>query len=284
MESESDEAAQKSRKVRYFRKKATVLKAKKMLGFFTDLKPLDWIKSPQLNQLLQDYLECLAIEETPEKGERRISDDFIFVIEEIFREGVIGDPQTIPNGVKLFRIGLLEFCLSQSIYNFDIALQLNKLYQELNLNNLFVDKQKYFQFKGIQLEALGYVAIRQYIYNNIFPSLNYWYNKYFTFHKRNSADIQKLKAKAMQKQNYEKVDEFYQYQDHLDKSYFKQLVIYLKHTFQLKEKMSNDTWIKEFCTGLASKEYEYIDDKFLEFDDESLSKHFARTQDLGVWT
>lgn len=108
------------------------MKLKKLLGFFDSKNALEFLKSKELNDLLMEYLSCLKLETAPEKGERRISDDYIILIEEIFQECVVDDSPNIPNGVKLFRICLLEYCLSQSEFNFDISLQLNKLYQSLN--------------------------------------------------------------------------------------------------------------------------------------------------------
>lgn len=255
-----------------------------MRKHFSTISLPDFLNSDEFRSILSDYFDCLKLEDEPEKGERRVSDDFIFVLEEMFRESTTINNLTVPDALKLFRIGLLEFCLSQSIYNFDIALQLTKLYQELNLNSLFFDKLKYFEFKGIQLESLGYIAIRQLILNNDASALNFWYTKYYTFLKRNSKDVQNLKAKAMQSQNYDKVDEFYQYQDYLEKSYFNQLVKYFKNTSQVREKLTNDTWINDFCAGLAAKGYQFTDDKYSSLNDEILAKSFTRTQDLGVWT
>lgn len=254
------------------------------MGYFDNQTScLGFIQSKILSDLLNEYFECLKLEDQPEKGERRISDDFIIVIEEIFRDCTTDDPEFVPNGVKLFRIGLLEYWLSQSIYNFDVSLQLNRLYQDLNMNKLFLDKLKYLELKGIQMEALGYIAIKQFMLNNDSDGLNFWYTKYLTFLQRNGKDTNHLKAKAMQSQNYEKVDEFYQYQMTIEKSYFSQIVKCLKHSYQVKEKISNDTWISDFCTGLASKEFEYSDDQFDSLAEEIMAKSFIRTQNVEVW-
>ena len=49
---------------------------------------LEFIQSDDLQSIISDYFELLGLEEAPEKGERRTSDDFIFVAEEIFRESI----------------------------------------------------------------------------------------------------------------------------------------------------------------------------------------------------
>jgi hypothetical protein len=231
-----------------------------------------------------EYLSCLKLETAPEKGERRISDDYIILIEEIFQEWVVDDSTGIPNGVKLFRICLLEYSLTQSEFNFDISLQLNKLYQSLNLNISFVEKLNYLGLKGIQMEALGYIAMRQFMHNNEADAMNFWLNKYFTFLKRNGKDVNHLKSKAFQSQNYDKVDEFYDYQVTMDNSYFHQIVKYLKNILQVKEKVTNDTWMNDFWKGMANLEYEYFDEKFNCLDDAQMAKHFIRTQNIEVWT
>jgi hypothetical protein len=87
----------------------------------------------------------------------------------------------------------------------------------------------------------------------------------------------------MECQNYDKVDEFYQYQDYLDKSYFNKLTQYLKTTSQIREKLSNEAWINDFCTGVVSKTYQFSNEKYDDLSDKGLSKFFTRTQDLGVW-
>ena len=134
------------------------------------------------------------------------------------------------------------------------------------------------------MESLGYIPISTLLFSPNYSDLSYWYIKYGTFQKRNGKDIENLKAKAMQTQNYDKVDEFFQYQDYLEKSYFSQLVKYLKNTSQVKEKFSNETWVQDFCKGVVSKDYPFADEKYDDLSDENMSKTFTRTQDLGVWT
>lgn len=170
---------------------------KKMLGFFDKFTSIEFVQSEELKAIISDYFECLGLEEAPEKGERRTSDDFIFVTEEIFRDSVTDSDPSALNGVKLLRIALLEYWLSQSIYNFDIALQLTKLYQELNMNDKFAEKLRYLELKGIQMESLGYVAIRQFLVNNDYDYLTYWFSKFQVFLKRNAKDLRNLKCKAM---------------------------------------------------------------------------------------
>ena len=83
--------------------------------------------------------------------------------------------------------------------------------------------------------------------------------------------------------NYEKVDEFFEYDDYLNKSLFQQFSKFFQSIYQFKEKLSNDNWIDEFINGLACKKFEFTDDKYNDIIEETMAKHFTRTQDLGVW-
>lgn len=83
--------------------------------------------------------------------------------------------------------------------------------------------------------------------------------------------------------NYEKVDEFFSYEDYLNKSLFLQISKFFKSIYLFREKITNDNWIDEFMNGLASKSYEFLEDKYNDIWEESMSKQFTRTQDLGVW-
>lgn len=53
--------------------------------------------------------------------------------------------------------------------------------------------------------------------------------------------------------------------------------------YLFREKIGNDNWVDEFMSGLASKPYEFLDDKYNDIFEESMAKQFTRTQDLGVW-
>jgi hypothetical protein len=76
--------------------------------------------------------------------------------------------------VKLFRINLLEYCHQESEHNFDIALRLTKLYQDLNMNEEFIKELNYLNFKGIQMESMGYVPIRQFTVSSEYNELSNW--------------------------------------------------------------------------------------------------------------
>lgn len=60
----------------------------------------------------------------PEKGERKLADDLVILINEILESFFHKKVDTI----VLYRLGLLEYALDISPYNFDIQMQLVKLY------------------------------------------------------------------------------------------------------------------------------------------------------------
>lgn len=268
---------------RYYMSKITILKFRKILGYFDTLTSIEFLKSPELNEMLQDYFELIKIEDVPNKGERRASDDYIFIMEEIFRNSV-QDPNTlILNATKLFRIGVLDYCLKQSIYNFDIALQLTRIYIDMNAHKQYSDKFAYLEFKGVQLESLGYIVFNHLMSHNDEDTLKFWYKKYNKYLQKNSKDLRHLKSESFKSQNYEKVDEFYDYEQYLEKSYFYVLSKYLSQSIELRNKMNNYEQSEAILSALGGPSYEFADEKYNDASDETLGMYFTRTQDLGVF-
>lgn len=64
----------------------TVIKSKKMLGYYKYEDGNIFIKSQDFDEIITNYKDCLSIEVVPEKGERRVSDDYIYLIDEIFSD------------------------------------------------------------------------------------------------------------------------------------------------------------------------------------------------------
>ena len=59
------------------------------------------------------YLQYAKLDGRPEKGERKIADDFVLILDELLE----GKQR---QAVDLVRIGVLEHALAASPYNFDI--------------------------------------------------------------------------------------------------------------------------------------------------------------------
>ena len=84
---------------------------------------LGWLKDKSdAEQLLKLYIEFAKLDGKPEKGERKIADDFILIYDELLQEIVDEEPrdQASISQVDIMRIGVLEYALNQSPYNFDI--------------------------------------------------------------------------------------------------------------------------------------------------------------------
>ena len=100
--------------VRKARIKLNIAKLGRMLGRSTGRAAAE--------STLVQYLEFRKLDGKPEKGERKIADDFVLLFDEIMQDEA--DAEARDDGhiseVDLFRIGVLEFALQQSPYNFDI--------------------------------------------------------------------------------------------------------------------------------------------------------------------
>lgn len=57
-----------------------------MLGYYKYEDGNIFIKSQDFDEIITNYKDCLSIEVVPEKGERRVSDDYIYLIDEIFSD------------------------------------------------------------------------------------------------------------------------------------------------------------------------------------------------------
>ena len=116
-------------------------------------------------KLLQTlYFDNLKLDGKPEKGERKIADDFVLLIAELWF--------THPNAEKeLYCIGLLEYALRISPYNFDIQMALVRIYDRMGLTTSFAGAHKELDLKGVLLDSLGYLQFRHSVEYGAFESL-----------------------------------------------------------------------------------------------------------------
>lgn len=63
-----------------------------------------------------EYLRILDLDSKPEKGERKVADDLVLLINEVLEPMFTQKVDSI----VIYRIGLMEFALERSPYNFDI--------------------------------------------------------------------------------------------------------------------------------------------------------------------
>ena len=66
-------------------------------------------------EMIVEYMRILELDSKPEKGERKLADDLVILINEVLEK-----KNSELDSVVLYRIGLLEFALEKSPYNFDI--------------------------------------------------------------------------------------------------------------------------------------------------------------------
>ncbi len=85
-----------------------------------------------------------------------MADDLVIVINEVLEHQFKGHIDSL----VLYRIGLMEYAMERSPYNFDIQIQLLKIYDSLGLSASFNAAMNGLNLKGVQLESMGYLQIR----------------------------------------------------------------------------------------------------------------------------
>ena len=75
-----------------------------------------------IKELESLYIKYSKLDGKPEKGERKMADDYVLIIDEVLAEEA--DKESRTDGhlstTDLYRIGLLEYAMSLSPDNFDI--------------------------------------------------------------------------------------------------------------------------------------------------------------------
>ena len=62
--------------------------------------------------------------------------------------------------MQVYCIGLLEYALRISPYNFDIQMALVRIYDRMGLSTSFAAAHKELDLKGVLLDSLGYLQFR----------------------------------------------------------------------------------------------------------------------------
>lgn len=83
------------------------------------------IKTP-ISELQQLYEQACSLDGKPEKGERKLADDFVILINEQLDKASVTD--------CLYLVALNEHALSLSPYNFDIKMWNLKLFDRLGMS------------------------------------------------------------------------------------------------------------------------------------------------------
>ena len=138
-------AEQETDEVRKFRVELNQEKTRRMLGLLQVQDP------SEIKRLLGLYLKYSKLDGKPEKGERKMADDFVLLINEALED--LNDEADRKKGQiseqDLFRIGLLEYALSLSPDNFDIQMSLLKIYDSLGISLLFKQAHESLNMKGV---------------------------------------------------------------------------------------------------------------------------------------
>ena len=106
----------------------------------------------QCKELQALYLQYIELDGKPEKGERKLADDLVLLIDEKLGRSNDQRIETI-----IYRIGLLEYALLLSPYNFDIQMSLVKIYDAQGLTVNFNTAYQNLGLKGVQMESMGFI-------------------------------------------------------------------------------------------------------------------------------
>lgn len=177
------------------------------------LKQVLGVKS-ELNQLQQSYLQALELDSKPEKGERKIADDWIILINEQSPRDTVQQ--------LLYLASLNETALQLSPDNFDIQMWQVKIYDQLGMSISFLSAYYEINLKSVQLESLGYLQFRHSLqygaFESIFKPVLVKYKKYEML---NDRDIRmNLKQESFNESNFEIIENLCEFEAYLQKSYF----------------------------------------------------------------
>lgn len=226
--------------------------------------------------LLKQYMEFRKLDGKPEKGERKIADDFILLFDEVLKEEVQKEARDVGyvSEVDLLRIGVLEYALKQSPYNFDIQMALVQVYDSNGLCVQFREALDGIGIKGVQQESMGYLQLRHSLEWGQFEQLfKPSYTKYMKYAQFNERDLQQLKHKSFKADNWDQVENFIEYESFLKKSYFERLCsMFCKLGDQIKASSGNPDASKSCFEGTA----EQMKSEALE------AKAYTRTQDIKI--
>ena len=147
-------------------------------------------------------MEFSKLDGKPEKGERKIADDFVLLLDEVLQEASAAAKltfeQPVISSIDVLRIGILEYALSLSPYNFDIQLALATIYDSHGLSVQYKQAIENLGLKGIQRESMGYLQLRHSIEWGATEGLfKPFFAKYNEFCLLNEKDLAEMKHKSL---------------------------------------------------------------------------------------
>lgn len=219
-------------------------------------------------------MSYLELDGKPEKGERKVADDMILLINDIL----------VPFGNKdidqtvLYRLGMMEYSMEQSPYNFDIQLALLQLYDKRGLSISFNEALQNLGLKGVQLESMGYLLFRHVLDWCEFNQFKSFFQKFSKYFKLNQKDLRSLKAHVLKENNFDQMENFIDYESHVMNSYFNTLVRFANYQIELIDNLQQPDYIKGFFSNMTQS---LVKDNQLITDFASRDKK-ERTQDLKI--
>ncbi len=145
----------------------------------------------------------------------------------------------------------MEFALEKSPYNFDIQVQLVKLYDQLGLSPSFLAGMNSLNLKGVQLESMGYVQMRHIIDWADIQQFKQFQVKYNKFFKLNIQNLKTCKAKALTDNNYDQIENFIEYEDFIANSYFNQISRFISYLIDFIESQNGAEHSKNFFANMT---------------------------------
>ena len=169
-----------------------------------------------IEELQSLYFSAIELDGKPEKGERKLADDYIVLINEIFIErGSLNEAD------RLQLISLNEYALKLSPYNFDIQMSQATHYDAIGMSVSFGQTLQELNLKGVQMESLGYLHVRHTQKHGTFDSIfRPTIMRYLKYDESNTYDLNKLKITSLSEENFDQIENFVEYEQYLKKSYF----------------------------------------------------------------
>lgn len=171
------------------------------------------------------------------------------------------------------RIGVLEYALNLSPYNFDIQLALVRIYDSHGLSLQFRDALQNMGIKGVQQESMGFFQLRHSLeWGQLEALFKPSYARYQKYAQYNERDLNQLKHKSFQADNWDQIENFIEYEQFLKQSYFERLCL-LMNRVNDQMKGTNSDATKDSFDGTRDQVKSAL---------QQCNQGLTRTQDLKI--
>ena len=118
-------------------------------------------------------------------------------------------------------MGLLEYALEISPYNFDINVALVKIYDRIGASFHFTYAHSELDLKSVLFESLGFLQLRHSLeFGYADALLKPFCIKYGRYQQLNDKDLCDLKQTSLNEKNYDQIENFVDYERFIANSYF----------------------------------------------------------------